>query len=271
VLRTSHLHKRNPLIGGATVARKGKHMEYVVRTNFQGPGFVAVPNHVAQSCNLSPDALGVLVYLASMPNGWTARPSCIMERFKIGRDKWQRIARDLKAADALKIETLRGAGGRVVGRQMVVCWPEPAAEQSSETVSETVPVTENRKTRLSAETTPSPKTGFSAKGYRQTRKKVQANPVPYKDQIQKTGAAASAPALEGAKPSCAKGRRSAAPVPPRAASRAAGAAVPVDPSALTRFQRSSVMADKPVMIEGVMLQSGSPEMETLRQALRSEC
>lgn len=112
-------------------------MDYIVETSFQGPGFVAVPNHVAQSGNLSPEALGVLVYFASLPRGYIARVSSVQEAFSIGKDKWQRIARELRAAGAMDVHEVRGPGGRIVGRRVVVRWPDERE------------TTESRKTRPS--------------------------------------------------------------------------------------------------------------------------
>lgn len=89
-------------------------MQYVIRTEIEGPGFVAVPNAVAQSAELSADALGVLVYLSAMPGA--VRPSAAARaRFGFGRDKWRRIARELRAAGLLHQCAARGPAGRIVG------------------------------------------------------------------------------------------------------------------------------------------------------------
>ena len=83
-------------------------------------------------------------------------------------------------------------------------------------------------------------------------------------------AAASASASKGAKPSAAKDRRSA---PPAAAAAVAppSAVVAVDPATLTRFQRAQVLADRSVAVAGVLIEPGSPQMETLRLSLRGIC
>lgn len=147
-------------------------MDYIIETNFQGPGFVAVPNAVAQSADLSPEALGVLVYLASLPRGFVLRVSTVMERFKMGKDRWQRIAREFREVGVMpeKPEIVRGAGGRAVGRRMSVKWPEVM-----------VP-TESRETPLSDRKRGNPADGKPAKVGGQTRQSERANPAPYKDQ-----------------------------------------------------------------------------------------
>jgi len=101
-------------------------MDYIVETQFEGPGFVAVPNAVAQMPGLSPDALGMLVWLASLPKGYAIRRATLLERFSIGKDRWQRIARDLSAVGALVVEKKRGPDGRFSTRYLVR-WPDPSA------------------------------------------------------------------------------------------------------------------------------------------------
>jgi len=40
---------------------------------------------------------------------------------------------------------------------------------------------------------------------------------------------------------------------------------------LTAFQRSSILTDASFVLDGVTVPSGSPQMQTLRLALRSDC
>lgn len=154
-------------------------MNYQIETSFQGPGFVAVPNHIAQDLDLSPEALGVLVYLASKPNGWRMSPDDVKARFGMGKDRWQRIARELRAVGAMVVEALRGAGGQLLGRLVRVRWPEQPA------------ITEKRETRPSAVTDRKPENpaaGKPATESRKTRHKEPENPAPYKEERKKRGA-----------------------------------------------------------------------------------
>lgn len=163
--------------GGDTAALKGYKMDYIIETNFQGPGFVAVPNAVAQSADLSPEALGVLVYLASLPRGFVLRVSSVMERFKMGKDRWQRIAREFRDVGVMpqKPEIVRGAGGRAVGRRVSVRWPEVTAS------------TESRENQLSDRKPEKPADGKPAKVSRKTRQSERENPAPYKEQEKEKG------------------------------------------------------------------------------------
>lgn len=123
-----------------------------IKIEFQGPGFVAVPNHVAAMVGqvigdlvpqfdrdqrkVSDDTaaerftasdLGALVVFAMLPVGseWSARWA--QDRLGIGRDAWQAIARRLRAVGAMWDDTLTGEDGRHRGRCLAVRWPELAA------------------------------------------------------------------------------------------------------------------------------------------------
>lgn len=200
-------------------------MDYIVETCFEGPNFVAVPNHVAQNSALSADALGVLVYLGSLPRGFLARVSSIQARFKIGKDKWQRIARELREAGAMIVEAVRGVGGRVVGKRVRVCWPRPAHE------------TESRVSRPSDRKPEKPTVGKSAKVSRKTRQSEPENPAPYKEKEKQTGSRKAAPERRKAKPH-------------RLPLESGGAAVPSWDD-LGKFQRAYVRAGNPVPVPGV--------------------
>jgi len=161
-------------------------MDYFIETDFQGPGFVAVPNHVAQG-NLSPEALGVLVWFASLPRGYLLRVSSLRERFNLGKDKWQRIARELRDAGAIQLRQVRGQGGHIVGSQYLVRWPEPVER------------TESRKTRLSDREPGKPAAGKSANLSRKIRQPRPENPAPLKEkENKKSGPVKKRPALSGA-------------------------------------------------------------------------
>jgi hypothetical protein len=247
-------------------------MEYEVQTEFQGPGFVAVPNHVAQ-VGLSAEALGVLVYLASQPQGWVARPCTIQERFAIGRDKWQRIARELREAGAMDLRVIRGAGGRALGKRMVVRWPEqaPASAPSD---------TENRETRFSDREPEKPTVGKPAKGYGQTRKKVPANPLRYKEEEKTLARGRAARPDEGPAASRADGRRPADRRQQQAATD--GAAAPgshrrefdsagqragtAGRLALSRFVVEQLRTERHVVINGEWVEPGTPAFHAWRVA-----
>jgi hypothetical protein len=108
--------------------------DYSIHLGFEGPGFVAVPNAVADDPRLSSDALAALVYLARLAGGRAGavvRVSAVRARFGWGRDRWQSAARCLRAAGALADHFGRSSDGRAVARALVVRWPSRAPEASA--------------------------------------------------------------------------------------------------------------------------------------------
>lgn len=151
---------------------------YKIKTRFQGVGFVAVPNYVAQSSKVGADALGVLTYLASLPDEWNVRVADIMARFNFGKDRWQRIAKELRDMGAFERQEIRDASGRITGWDMAVQWPSPEYCQPQEREN---PVSgENHQEREN------PAAGLPAKKMRKTRKSERDFPAPYKEERKNT-------------------------------------------------------------------------------------
>jgi hypothetical protein len=146
-------------------------MDYLIETNFEGPNYVMVPNAVARMGadeGMSADALGVLVYMASLPRGSIVRVSQVRECFKIGRDHWQRIARDLTRAGALEVKPLREVGtGRVYGSHVSIRWPEVAAPKTG---------------KPGSRSSKSPTTGKPVSRYGKPGSGQPENPVPSKEE-----------------------------------------------------------------------------------------
>ena len=221
-------------------------MDYVIQTQFQGPGFVAVPNHVAQNAALSPEALGVLVYFASLPAGFVLRVSSVRERFNLGKDRWQRIARELRDVGAMEVEAVPSQGGRFTGKRVLVRWPD--AE------------TESRKTRPSVRKPENPafgpKAGKPANQSRETRQPEPENPAPYKDNEQHLKRSVAKPAAK----------------PRRLPLDSGGAAdgpdhIKQQADHLNAFQRSAVLQGRACVVAGVLLRPGMTEFETLQAHL----
>ena len=207
-------------------------MDYQIETEFQGPGFVAVPNHVANG-TLSSDALGVLVYLASLPRGFVLRVATVQERFSFGKDKWQRIAKELRDAGAMEVDIIRAAGGRAVGKRVKVKWPANRKPEN--------PALGHRKLEK-------PTVGKSAKRSRKTRQSAPENPALYKYKDKK-GVEPSVPESRGPE------------------NQALGVRVPVS-RPLTRFERDEVLAGRSVVVDQRLIEAGSPDHESLSLSLR---
>ncbi|WP_372986068.1 hypothetical protein [Marinobacter sp.] len=74
--------------------------------------FASIPNALFEEKGLSLDTIGVLVYLLSLPKDWEVRADHIRKKFGIGKDKQQRIFKELEDAGYLVREKVRGAYGR---------------------------------------------------------------------------------------------------------------------------------------------------------------
>jgi hypothetical protein len=104
---------------------------YTIHLNFGGGGFVAVPNGVADDRRLTGDALAALVYLARLAggrDGCIVRVAAVRARFGWGRDRWQSVARSLRAVGALSDYIGRTPDGRGIARALAVGWPQPVAD-----------------------------------------------------------------------------------------------------------------------------------------------
>ena len=88
---------------------------YVVRVNNPDQNFTMIRNELLEDENLSADAVGVACWLLKHHDGHCMLVSRIKSRFKIGKDRWQRIARELRAAGYLRAIRLVGENGRVTG------------------------------------------------------------------------------------------------------------------------------------------------------------
>nr|WP_319485685.1 helix-turn-helix domain-containing protein [uncultured Cohaesibacter sp.] len=60
--------------------------------------FTVLRNEIFEHAELSMEALGLLTYLISRPRDWKVNQSHLKKRFGLGRDKFQRIMRELIAA-----------------------------------------------------------------------------------------------------------------------------------------------------------------------------
>lgn len=122
-------------------------MDYVIELAFDGPGFVAVPNHVVDMERLSAEALGVLVYLARLAgarSGAVVRVAAVRERFQMGKDRWQRIAGELREVRALTSGFGRSDDGKHIARFLRIGWPSAPVKSARKSVASV-----SRKTRLS--------------------------------------------------------------------------------------------------------------------------
>ena len=82
--------------------------------------FTIIPNEAIES-GLSYEALGVLAYLLSKPDDWTIHVSELRQHGNIGRDKMQRILRELREAMLLHLRKIKDPDtGKMKGEEYVL-------------------------------------------------------------------------------------------------------------------------------------------------------
>jgi hypothetical protein len=77
-------------------------------------GFTVLPNETINDSRLSPEALGVLLRLASKPADWEIRARAVEKENRIKRDKRRRIFRELQAAGYSRRWRTRLATGQCI-------------------------------------------------------------------------------------------------------------------------------------------------------------
>lgn len=75
------------------------------------PPFNPTYRHIAQDERLSAEALGLLVFLRSLPRTWNINPHHLRKRFRWGRDKAQRVLMELVACGFLDLDKGGSRGG----------------------------------------------------------------------------------------------------------------------------------------------------------------
>lgn len=92
-------------------------------------GFTVVGNHLAQHEELSATAIGIGVYIHSLPDGVRVGIAQLVDRFSEGEVRVTRALRELEAAGYLERRRMRGPDGQCVTRTTWYEMPdaEPAA------------------------------------------------------------------------------------------------------------------------------------------------
>jgi hypothetical protein len=115
--------------------------------------FTVISNAIMNDGHLSAEALGVLVYLLSRPDDWIIHREQLMARFKVGRDKFQAIFRELSGCGYARLESIADAeSGHLAGKRWVII-EEPEAESREPEKPSLGGVTEERVCRLSEKPT----------------------------------------------------------------------------------------------------------------------
>lgn len=113
---------------------KDTHSGGVIRVEAPAGAWGALPLALLEDLRLGLDARAVAAWLATRPDGWqiAVRPLC--KRLGLGRDRWQRIARELTAAGYLerRCAPAAAAGGRMVWDTRFTSVPRAIASSAPE-------------------------------------------------------------------------------------------------------------------------------------------
>ncbi|WP_121633613.1 helix-turn-helix domain-containing protein [Tropicibacter alexandrii] len=82
---------------------------------------------------ISIEARGLLALMMGMGDDWTYRMSDLMKRCQVGKDKYQRMIRELKAAGYLEVVPVKSDSGKMDGFDYVI-HDEPACRENRQAV-----------------------------------------------------------------------------------------------------------------------------------------
>lgn len=126
--------------------------------------YAAIPNAAMRDNELSIEARGMLALLMTYADNWSFNRDHLMKVAQIGRDKFQRIMRELIAAGYVSREAMRGEGGQVSGSTWFI-HDDPDRQPENPSVGDT----EGLKNRQPEK----PTDGFSGPLRRPTDKKTK--------------------------------------------------------------------------------------------------
>lgn len=205
-------------------------------------GFTRVPNGL-WALEMSLKAKGLFAFLLSFHHGAAPSVGEIETALGLGKDARQAAFRELVQQGLAGWRVVRNRAGRAVSKEMWIS-VRPLLVQALQVALNQEPGFP----ALGAESVQEP--GFPAAGFsgsmsRETRQREPENPAISLSKMKKN---------------------KAVPPPVRSAARSA---VPVA-LALSPFQRSRVLSGQSVLLGGVSVLPGSPQMLALMQALRSQ-
>lgn len=77
--------------------------------------FSTIPNHLIRDMSISPEARLLLCYIMSCSDSWVFYVSECQKILGCGKDKWQRIRKEVIDAGYLRVHVKNGDGGRLEG------------------------------------------------------------------------------------------------------------------------------------------------------------
>ena len=90
------------------------------RSSRPGRLYAAIPNEAMRDKRLSAEARGTLALLMTYSDEWTFRREHLMEVLAMGRDKFQRVMKEVDDAGYVSQTPVRGDGGHLIGTTWIV-------------------------------------------------------------------------------------------------------------------------------------------------------
>ena len=90
------------------------------RSNRANRRYASIPNAAMRDEHLSIEARGLLALLMTYTDTWTFRRSHLMQVAGVGRDKFQRLMRELIEAGYVRRVPVREDGGNVCGSEGLI-------------------------------------------------------------------------------------------------------------------------------------------------------
>jgi hypothetical protein len=82
--------------------------------------YAAIPNEAMRDKRLSAEARGTLAMLMTFSDDWHFHRDYLMDALNIGRDKFQKIMRELSSAGYVELVPVRGDGGHLSGTTWII-------------------------------------------------------------------------------------------------------------------------------------------------------
>lgn len=94
-------------------------------------GYSSIPNAMASDTRMSIEARGLLALLMTMGEGWVFRSASLIKQCGCGREKYQRMIREIKDAGYLTIEPDRNDDGTLSHNWTILDGPPRAGKPAS--------------------------------------------------------------------------------------------------------------------------------------------
>ncbi len=116
------------------------------RSSREGRKYAAIPNDAMRDTRLSAEARGTLALLMTYSDDWHFHRDKLMELLNVGRDKFQKIMKELADCGYVELVTMRSEKGHLTGTTWIIRDdPEPSTESLKTRSSDATESLKNRR------------------------------------------------------------------------------------------------------------------------------